>query len=490
MKIQQNKLFDFLAKNPSDEIDLESLVNYCTDNKLKLTDNVSGHLSEVKEVNIIDKDSGYNVKVSKNDNFVKSTSFSSNEDTTPKFDPSKLTAEDKKEFFDLIHWESRLYNNNSYLRLYAGKSEYDEKYKKLIKQDVSFANQMRAKEIANLVLGKTKKPSINGKFNFKKLVNIINEVSYTKNKEHNEVSDVLDSFTAGVLDDTVSYLLDSFKEKFYINKHKEEEELFNEIQKLKIKLDRILQGKDEITALGFYKLKNNLITKEKNYDKYRAYRNYDDHIIMFLDRLQIPKNLIKKFVNEGKYLTEEESAEYVIYQYLRDYFNRLEKFVNDIWEEALESGNVLDENINKTEIKLLYAIIKGCLFKSEIPPGKLNRMFDIYKIKCNKEVLEYKYSQLLLALGLKEFINIYKSNKNKSELIYNHMHRLYIDRFSDNLKNVIVKRKFKLDLDLNSKVKYKTDYQTFEENWNDKDYKTMYEILEDSLQCLKCVEDK
>lgn len=475
MKIQQNKLFDFLAKNPSDEIDLESLVNYCTDNKLKLTDNVSGHLSEVKEVNIIDKDSGYNVKVSKNDNFVKSTSFSSNEDTTPKFDPSKLTAEDKKEFFDLIHWESRLYNNNSYLRLYAGKSEYDEKYKKLIKQDVSFANQMRAKEIANLVLGKTKKPSINGKFNFKKLVDIINEVSYKKNKEHNEISDVLDSFTAGVLDDTISYLLDSFKEKFYINKHKEEE-LFNEIQKLKIKLDRILQGKDEITALGFYKLKNNLITKEKNYDKYRAYRNYDDHIIMFLDRLQIPKNLIKKFVNEGKYLTEEESAEYVIYQYLRDYFNRLEKFVNDIWEEALESGNVLDKNINKTEIKLLYAIIKGSINKSEISPNKLNRMFGAYEVKYNKKVIEYKYSQLLLALGLKEFINIYKYDSNKSKLIYNCMHELYIDRFSEDLKNVLVEREIKLDCRSNTEAIVS--------------HTTMYDILNNALFCLFYVNDK
>lgn len=489
MKIQQNKLFEFLAKNPSDEIDLESLVSYCTDNKLTLTDNILTNSSEVKEVNIIDKDSDYNDEASNNDNFVKSNIFSSDKDITVKFDPSKLKDEHKEELSNLIHWEARLYNNNEYLRLYAGKSEYDEEYRKLIKQDKSFANQMRAKEIANLVMGKTKKPSINGKFNFEKLVDIINEISYKKNKEHNEISDVLDSFTVGNIDDTISYLLDSFKEKFYINKHKEEE-LFNEIQKLKIKLDRILQGKDEITALGFYKLKNNLITKEKNYDKYRAYRNYDNHIIMFLDRLQIPKNLIEKFVNEGKYLTEEESAEYVIYQYLKDYFNRLEKFVNDIWEEAVESGNVLDKNINKTEIKLLYAIIKGCLDKLEIHPDELNRMFGISKMKSDKKVLEYKYSQLLLALGLKRFISNYKDTKSKSTPVYNCIHELYIDRFSDDLKNVIVKRKFKLDFDCGNKLTKKSCYPTFEEDWYGKDYKTMYEILEDSLQCLKYVEDK
>lgn len=489
MKIQQNKIFDFLAKNPSDEIDLESLVSYCTDNKLTLTDNISTNSSEVKEVNIIDKDRDYNVKVSKNDNFVKSSSFSPDEDITVKFDPSKLIAEDKKELFDLIHWESRLYNNNRYLRLYAGKSEYDEEYRKLIKQDKSFANQMRAKEIANLVMGKTKKPSINGKFNFEKLVDIINEISYKKNKEHNEISDTLDYFTVDSIDNIITDLLDSFKEKFDINKY-EEENLFSEIQNLKIKLNKILQGKEEVTVLEFSNLKNNLRIKEKKYDKYRAYRGYVSYEDMFLDRLQIPEKLVKKLVNKEVYLTRDNIVRHTIFNYLKDYFNRLEKFVNDIWEEAVESGNVLDKNINKTEIKLLYAIIKGCLDKLEIHPDELNRMFGISKMKGDKKVLEYKYSQLLLALGLKIFISNYKDTKSKSTLVYNRIHELYIDRFSDDLKNVIVKRKFKLDFDCGNKLTKKSCYPTFEEDWHGKDYKTMYEILEDSLQCLKYVEDK
>lgn len=373
-KIKQEKLFEFLSKHPGEDIDLEELEEFCNPSK-KMNKN-----EEFDEELFLDEpitDTSNDIKAQK-----VLSDFARENNITEVYSPSEPLVEDsnvlcapsweiKGEFpipnENLEHskaFTKAIKEDNLNTKLkpsrkipYVRNSKFDlaedpfaetqKEFVKFMKSDEEVLCKKRAEEINNLLIGRTKKPALNGKINFKTAVKL--------------------------LDDKIS-VIDLAKEIY-----SKEESIYNKIPeniiKIKRKMEKIRKRYVKECTVLCEVVKSDSKIKQLGLDGRRLshIETILFHYMVRLDKLEFDKSccfdawLMKRLKPSEKLISK--VGHITPLEYLCDYFERFKMFVDDIFK-------LTGVNNPPSEIKLLYVIAL-----SEYEHICKGRIFSIFKIK-------------------------------------------------------------------------------------------------------------
>lgn len=380
-KIKQEKLFEFLSKHPGEDIDLEELEEFCNpskkmnkkeefDEELFLEEPIADTSNDIKAQKVLsDYDREHNVEeihsssepsVGYTDAF--NTPFCEIEDETTtlneilehskaftepvKVDNINLHEDDLK---DILKPSKEIpYVRNSKFNLAEDPfAETQKEFVKFMKSDEEVLCKKRAEEIKNLLIGRTKKPALNGKINFETAVDLldgnISVISLAK-KVYSEEMDIYDRISENII--KIKDKMKKARRKYVIECDKSCEVINdnNEIRQLGLKGERLSYTG---TRLFHYILRLDKL----EFDKSLCFEEW------LMARLNPSKNLMSKVGNISAL------------EYICDYLERFKMFVDDIFK-------LTGVDNAPSEIKLLYAITL-----SEYEHICKGRIFSIFKLK-------------------------------------------------------------------------------------------------------------
>lgn len=385
-KIKQEKLFEFLSKHPGEDIDLEELEEFCNpskkmnkkeefDEELFLDEPITDTSNDIKAQKVLsDFDREHNVEE------IHSSSEPLVEDSNVLHVPSweikgKVSTlneilEHSKAFTESIK-EDNLNTklkpsrktlsarNNKFNSIEDNFTKMQNEFVKFMKSDEEVLCKKRAEEINNLLIGRTKKPALNGKINFETAVDLldgnISVISLAK-KVYSEEMDIYDRIPENII--KIKRKMKKARRKYVIECDKSCE---------------VINDNNEIRQLG-------LKGERLSYTGTRLF-----HYILRLDKLEFDKSLgfeawLMARLNPSKNLMSKVGNISAL-EYICDYLERFKMFVDDIFK-------LTGVDNAPSEIKLLYAIAL-----SEYEHIGKGRIFSIFKLK-NIDVARLKNIKL------------------------------------------------------------------------------------------------
>lgn len=466
MEIKQSKLFEYLAENPEENIDVKKMLEYCFENNSEFMNKLISELSTVNKIPSVNKVNTSDIVIDKQ-NIISSQELNKlsfddyGKDISKEFEPKTLSNDEYMDLYASSDWSPRVvtYSKNN-------TKNVNKEFINIVRTNHQVRNIIRSVEIFNLVTGKTNKPSINGHVTFDDLLGILVAKYNTTNsmKVYSAINTVIEN------------IIKVNKEDFEKNKELANR-LFDEIEDLKEELTEVLEGKKKVTLVELDNLKNTLQHKERNYDKYRMYHGYNSYDEKLFYGLKIPKELEKKY--QSRLIAVPDNERLLLYSkwYLLDYFCRFIDYVEDLWKEAIRDNSECYKNLGDSEplMKLLYAIVRGWLskhdkhFNDDNGLIKLAKIFGRKKFKYISKGMKVKYLELLKALG----INQYDKNTTLSK-VYKSMYKKYISDIS-----------FFVFID----IRMYNEYVLTESSIPVNKFESMHSILDEALGYLLLIED-
>lgn len=366
-KISQAKLFEYLSKHPGEDIDLEELENFINP----------------REEEVINEP-------------VKSEEKPSWEDSTlvvgDKIDPDKsklrYTINPSNSFKDVP---------TDYVVRRIPRTEAQENFRKLIKENQEEKLNLRAREIYALLVGTGKKRIISRVVNFNNLVELLDDGVST-------------DFFITLIDNNID-LKKKYLERRLENLNKSKNKLEEDLSVVVSNQWGVLNDKLSIVELRIASVSMEL----EDLEDIESYK---------LSKLKISKNLTDKV---GKVSS---------YEYLEDYFERFKMFVNEIWEDACKGHKELLDSPN--ELKLLYVILKG---GRSIPSFK--NALRLRKILRLRGRMTYLERDNFVSLGTSCFIAAIGDLNKARELSYvyeSQLRKLSISRYQFNSETYMTEK--------------------------------------------------
>ena len=373
-KIKQEKLFEFLSKHPGEDIDLEELEEFCNpskkmnkkeefDEELFLDEPITDTSNDIKAQKVL---SGFARE--NNITEVYSPSEPLVEDPNVLYAPSweikgevpipNKNLEHSKAFTKAIKEDNlntklkpsrkiSSVRNNKFNSIEDNFTKMQNGFVKFMKSDEEVLCKKRAEEINNLLIGRTRKPALNGKINFETAVKLLDDKISVIDLAKEIYSKEMDTY-----DKLPEYII-KIKDKM----EKTRKRYVRECNKL----CEVVKNDNEIRQLG---LKGERLSRTET----RLL-----HYILRLDKLEFDKSLcfeawLMTRLNPSKKLMSKVDNITPL-EYLCDYLERFKMFVDNIFKLS-------GVNNAPSEIKLLYTITL-----SEYEHICKGRIFSIFKIK-------------------------------------------------------------------------------------------------------------
>lgn len=363
-KIKQEKLFEFLSKHPGEDIDLEELEEFCNpskkmnkkeefDEELFLDEPITDTSNDIKAQKVL-SDFARENNIVEDPNVLCAPSWEIKGKVpilNENLEHSKAFTESIKE--DNLNTKlkpSRKISyviNNKFNSIEDNFTKMQNGFVKFMKSDEEVLCKKRAEEINNLLIGRTRKPALNGKINFETAVKLLDDKISVIDLAKEIYSKEMDTY-----DKLPEYII-KIKDKM----EKTRKRYVRECNKL----CEVVKNDNEIRQLG-------LKGERLSHTETRLL-----HYILRLDKLEFDKSLcfeawLMTRLNPSKKLMSKVDNITPL-EYLCDYLERFKMFVDNIFKLS-------GVNNAPSEIKLLYTITL-----SEYEHICKGRIFSIFKIK-------------------------------------------------------------------------------------------------------------